>query len=68
MSSQIRGRVRSSLGGKAGEVILQAAKEEKALLIVVGSRGLGTVRRTILGSVSDFVLHHSHCPVIVCKH
>ena len=36
-------------------------------MIVMGTRGLGTVRRTILGSVSDYVLHHAHCPVIICK-
>jgi len=35
--------------------------------IVVGTRGLGSVRRTILGSVSDYVVHHAHCPVIVCR-
>ena len=33
----------------------------------MGTRGLGTVRRTILGSVSDYVLHHAHCPVCICR-
>jgi nucleotide-binding universal stress UspA family protein len=37
-------------------------------MIITGTRGMGTVRRTLLGSVSDHVLHHSHVPVIICKH
>ena len=35
------------------------------MLIVVGSRGMGTVRRTILGSTSDYIIHHAHVPVVV---
>jgi len=34
-------------------------------LLVVGSRGLGPVRRTLLGSVSQSVLRHAPCPVAV---
>jgi K+-sensing histidine kinase KdpD len=52
--------------GKAGEAILRIAEEENASLIVIGTRGQGVVRRTILGSVSDYVLHHAHIPVLVC--
>ncbi|KXJ10401.1 uncharacterized protein LOC110245499 [Exaiptasia diaphana] len=52
-------------GGKAGEAICEAAKVEGAHMIVMGSRGLGALRRTILGSVSDYVLHHAHKPVII---
>lgn len=56
-------------GGKPGEAICTAIKECKADLVVMGSRGLGAIRRTFVGSVSDYVLHHSHMPVIICpKH
>ncbi|XP_031560657.1 uncharacterized protein LOC116296727 isoform X2 [Actinia tenebrosa] len=45
--------------------IINVANEEKADLIVIGARGLGTLRRTVLGSVSDFVVHHSPVAVTV---
>ena len=54
-------------GAKPGEVIVKLADEEQATMIVMGTRGLGKVRRTIMGSVSDYVVHHAHCPVIVCR-
>lgn len=50
---------------KAGEGICEAAEKNKVDLIVMGTRGLDKVRRTVLGSVSDYVLHHSHAPVLV---
>ena len=56
------------LEGKAGEVIVKAADQHNADFIVCGSRGLGAIRRTILGTVSGYILHHSHVPVLVCKH
>ncbi|KAJ8321409.1 hypothetical protein KUTeg_001039 [Tegillarca granosa] len=46
----------------------QKAKSLNADLIVTGARGAGTVRRTLMGSVSDYLVHHSHKPVLVCKH
>ncbi|XP_041350556.1 universal stress protein Sll1388-like [Gigantopelta aegis] len=63
----IGGKVKSE-SGNPGEVIVRVAEEEDADLIVTGSRGLGIVRRTFLGSVSDYVLHHSHVPVIITRH
>ena len=35
-------------------------------LLVMGSHGRGPVRRALLGSVSAHVIHHAHCPVVVC--
>jgi nucleotide-binding universal stress UspA family protein len=43
------------------------AEELDAGLVVVGSRGLGGIRRALLGSVSDSVLRHAHCPVLVVR-
>lgn len=53
--------------GKPGEVICRIAEEENAAMIVTGTRGMGKVRRTILGSVSDFLVNHAVCPVVVCR-
>ncbi|KAF6773775.1 hypothetical protein AHF37_06191 [Paragonimus kellicotti] len=50
---------------KPGAALIQAADELKASVIVMGNRGMGVIRRTILGSVSDYVLHHSHMPVVI---
>lgn len=63
----LRGKFRTGQG-KPGEVICKIAQEEKASLIIVGTRGLGKIRRTLLGSVSDYVIHHAHAPVLVCRH
>lgn len=62
------GKIKAIFSNKPGEVIVDVAKEEKAFMIVMGTRGLGTIRRTIMGSVSDYVVHHSHCPVVVYRH
>lgn len=52
--------------GKPGVKICEAAEKEKALLIVMGSRGSGIIRRTVLGSVSHYVIHHTKIPVVLC--
>ncbi|GFR75687.1 stress response protein nhaX [Elysia marginata] len=62
------GKVKSVMASRPGEGIIKAAEEEKADMIVLGSRGQGQLRRTFMGSVSDYVVHHSHVPVAVCKH
>ncbi|ESN92002.1 hypothetical protein HELRODRAFT_194477 [Helobdella robusta] len=53
--------------GKPGEMLCHIAAEEKSVCIIIGCRGMGTLKRTIVGSVSDFVLKHACCPVIVCR-
>ncbi|CAG2199928.1 unnamed protein product [Mytilus edulis] len=50
----------------AGEGVVHEANELGANVIITGTRGYGKVRRTILGSVSDYIIHHSSVPVIVC--
>jgi len=64
--NNLHGRVIADFG-KPGEFIVKTATEEGAELIVSGTRGLGSIRRTILGSVSDYLVHHAHCPVVVCR-
>src|SRR5215203_1041714 len=47
--------------------IVALAEELGADLIVMGSRGLGGVRRALMGSVSDSVVRQAHCPVLVVR-
>ncbi|XP_060062532.1 uncharacterized protein LOC132543094 [Ylistrum balloti] len=54
--------------GHPGNALVEKSKEIGASLIIVGSRGVGTIRRTLLGSISDYIIHHAHVPVLVCKH
>jgi nucleotide-binding universal stress UspA family protein len=53
--------------GRADEEIVRLAEEIGAGLIVVGSRGLTGLRRALMGSVSDSVVRHAHCPVLVVR-
>jgi nucleotide-binding universal stress UspA family protein len=53
--------------GDAGEAIVDAAQAEYADLIVVGTHGRCAVGRLFLGSVSDYVIRHARCPVMVVR-
>jgi nucleotide-binding universal stress UspA family protein len=53
--------------GRADREIVLLAEEEGADLIIMGSRGLGRIRRALMGSVSDSVVRHAHCPVLVVR-
>jgi nucleotide-binding universal stress UspA family protein len=47
--------------------IVRVAEDISAGLIVMGSRGLGGVRRALMGSVSDSVVRHAYRPVLVVR-
>jgi nucleotide-binding universal stress UspA family protein len=65
-------------GGKVADTHLRSAEPDKEILraaealgvglIVMGSRGLGAISRMLMGSVSDSVVRHAHCPVLVMRH
>lgn len=53
--------------GNPAETIIEVAEKEKYDLIVVGSRGLSSVKRFFLGSVSDDVSHHAKRSVLIVR-
>ncbi|KAK6139738.1 hypothetical protein DH2020_026498 [Rehmannia glutinosa] len=57
----------SVLEGDPKEMICDVAEQMHVDLIVMGSRGLGKIKRAFIGSVSDYVIHHAKCPVLVVK-
>ena len=64
--SEIKARTRVEVGNPS-EVICDVADEEQSNLIVMGSRGFGTFRSMLVGSVSHYVLQQAHCPVLIVK-
>jgi nucleotide-binding universal stress UspA family protein len=54
------------MGTPAAEIV-DLAEELEVGLVVVGSRGLGGIRRALMGSVSDSVVRHAHCAVLVVR-
>jgi|SRR5215218_899814 len=51
--------------GKPANALIDTAERERAQLIVVGSRGHGGFMGLLLGSVSEQVVRHAPCPVVV---
>jgi nucleotide-binding universal stress UspA family protein len=53
--------------GKVAPEVVALAKELGVGLIVMGCRGHGGIRRAIEGSISDSVIRHAPCPVLVVR-
>ncbi len=53
--------------GEEGPKITKMAKGQSFDLIVIGSRGLGSLKEVFLGSTSNYVLHKSKVPVLIVK-
>jgi nucleotide-binding universal stress UspA family protein len=53
--------------GRADEEIVDLADSLGVGLIVMGSRGHGRLRRSLMGSVSESVVRHAHCPVTIVR-
>jgi nucleotide-binding universal stress UspA family protein len=53
--------------GDPAESIVDAAQSEGADIIVIGSHGRAALGRALIGSVSDQVVRHAPCPVMVVR-
>jgi nucleotide-binding universal stress UspA family protein len=53
--------------GEPGPAIVEAAVAEGADLVVVGTHGRSRVGRLVLGSVSDHVVRHASCPILIVR-
>ncbi len=53
--------------GQVVQEITRTAKEGRFDIIVMGARGISKIREMLLGSVSDGVIRHASCPVLVVK-
>jgi nucleotide-binding universal stress UspA family protein len=54
--------------GDPDDEILRFCDEQGGFgLLVMGSRGLGPIKRRLMGSVSESVVRHAHCPVLVAR-
>lgn len=54
--------------GQAGKSICKVARDEGVDLIVIGRRGRSGLGELFLGSVSNYVLHHAPCSVLIVQH
>ena len=54
-------------GGRTSNEVIELSEELGVGLLVVGSRGMGTVRRILIGSHSEEIVHHAHVPVLVVR-
>jgi nucleotide-binding universal stress UspA family protein len=53
--------------GDAAEEVVGLAEELEVDLIVVGTRGRSVIGRALMGSVSDSIIRHARCPVVVAR-
>jgi len=53
--------------GEPGAAIVEAAQSEGADMVIVGTHGRNRVERIVLGSVSDHVVRHAPCPVLIVR-
>ena len=55
------------LEGPEAEAIINVAETRQAGLIIMGTRGRSSLTGLLLGSVSQKVIHHAHCPVMIVR-
>ncbi|KAI8802952.1 hypothetical protein BJ742DRAFT_831453 [Cladochytrium replicatum] len=56
-----------ALRGDPRDEIVAKVAELSPMCLVLGSRGMGSFKRALIGSVSDHCVHHAPCPVLVVR-
>ncbi|KAA3673909.1 uncharacterized protein DEA37_0010193 [Paragonimus westermani] len=64
-SANLNSQAYLHVDSRPGPAIVKSVTDHGADVVVMANRGLGVLRRTFLGSVSDYVLHHAHTPVVI---
>jgi nucleotide-binding universal stress UspA family protein len=54
-----------ALVGDPRHTLQEEIKKRNPSMVIVGQRGMGALSRLVIGSVSDYLVHHAHVPVIV---
>ncbi|PWA49809.1 adenine nucleotide alpha hydrolases-like superfamily protein [Artemisia annua] len=67
ISKSVNGATLETVEGDARNVLCDAVERHHATILAVGSHGHGSIKRAVLGSVSDSVSHHAHCTVMIVK-
>jgi nucleotide-binding universal stress UspA family protein len=67
LRSRVQRVTTATLRGSPADALIRDASRSNSDLIVVGSRGMGAVKRVLLGSVSESVLRHAACPVLIAR-
>lgn len=64
-TARVKGQVDYISGKKPGFAVVEFAGQVKADVIIMGTRGLGAIKRMVQGSVSSYVKQNAPCPVTV---
>lgn len=67
MQGSVAGVETDTLAGAPADVLVRDVDAHGADLLVVGARGQGAFQRALLGSVSEAVLRHASCPVLMVR-
>ena len=59
--------IKKKMQGKPANVILKEVEDENIDLVIMGSHGYGAIAGSLLGSVSQHVLHKAKCSVLIVK-
>lgn len=66
VDSNINAKERIAIGPVSSEIV-RIAEDEKFDIVIIGTKGHRGIKRMLLGSVADDVIHFANCPVLVVR-